>query len=81
MQLSLDQAGDDYQVVGFYQEYAAGEDWSDNLIGETGFVQTYTFTPEVAEGETATPEQRPYLVTPVMAAFGTAITDAKLAAE
>ena len=56
MQLSLDQAGDDYQVVGFYQEYAAGEDWSDNLIGEKGFVQTYTFTPEVAEGETATPE-------------------------
>ena len=43
-------------------------------------MQTYTHTPEVAEGETATPEERTYLVTPVMAAFSQMIEDAELAA-
>ena len=44
-------------------------------------MRTYTHTPEVAEGETATPEERLYLVTPVMQAFGDKIEAAVQAAD
>jgi len=44
-------------------------------------VATYTHTPEVADGETATSEERRYLVTPVMQAFSDKIKAAVQAAD